>query len=127
MTGTAWATKWVPTLHAASVGEGKAQSVPSAPTGPTAACTSASAQTVKVSWTAVTRATSYTVYDATTSATGTYSSLATGVTTTSWTSGTLAAANYWFEVAAYIGTDWIGTKSAATAESTISSSGCVQP
>ena len=127
MTGTAWATKWVPTLHAASRGEGKAQSVPSAPTGPTAACTSSSAQTVKVSWTAVTRATSYTVYDATTSATGTYSSLATGVTTTSWTSGTLAAANYWFEVAAYTGTNWIGTKSAATAESTISSSGCVQP
>ena len=127
MTGTAWATKWVPTLHAASAGEGKAQSVPSAPSGPTAACTSSSAKTVKVSWTAVTRATSYTVYDATTSATGTYSSAATGVTTTSWTSGTLTAANYWFEVAAYTGANWIGTKSAATAESTISSSGCVQP
>ena len=53
--------------------------------------------------------------------------LATGVSTPSWTSGTLTAANYWFEVAAYTGTNWIGTKSVATAESTISSSGCVQP
>jgi hypothetical protein len=75
----------------------------------------------------VTRATTYTVYDTTTSATGSYSSVATGVATTSWTSGTLSAATYWFEVAAYTGTNWIGTKSTATAESTISSSGCVQP
>jgi cellulose 1,4-beta-cellobiosidase len=127
MTGTAWATNWVPTLHSTSAGEAKAQGVPTAPTGTTAACTSSSAKTVKVSWTAVTRATTYTVYDTTTSATGTYSSVATGVTTTSWTSGTLSAANYWFEVAAYTGTNWIGTTSTATAESTISSSGCVQP
>jgi cellulose 1,4-beta-cellobiosidase len=127
MTGTAWATNWVPTLHASSAGQAQARGVPAAPTGATAACTSSSAKTVKVSWTAVTRATSYTMYDTTTSASGTYTSAATGVTTTSWTSGTLSAANYWFEVAAYAGTNWIGTKSTATAESTISSSGCVQP
>jgi hypothetical protein len=127
MTGTAWASNWVPTLHASSAGQAQARGVPAAPTGATAACTSSSAKTVKVSWTAVTRATTYTVYDTTTSATGTYSPVATGVTTTSWTSGTLSAANYWFEVAAYTGTNWIGTKSTATAESTISSSGCVQP
>jgi len=127
MTGTAWATNWVPTLHPTSAGEARGQSVPAAPTGATAACTSSSAKTVKVSWTTVTRATSYTVYDTATSATGTYSSVATGVTSTSWTSGTLSAANYWFEVTAYTGTNWIGAKSTSTAESTISSSGCVQP
>jgi hypothetical protein len=127
MTGTAWATNWVPTLHASSAGQAQARGVPAAPTGSTAACTSSSAKTVKVSWAAVTRATSYTVYDTTTSATGTYSAVATGVTGTSWTSGTLSAANYWFEVAASTGTNWLGAKSAATAESTISASGCVQP
>jgi hypothetical protein len=127
MTGTGWATKWVPTLHAGSAGESKAQGVPAAPTGTTAACTSASAETIKVTWTAVNRATTYAIYDATTSASGTYSAVATGVTATTWTSATLSAANYWFEVVAYTGTKWIGTKSVATAESTISSSGCVQP
>jgi hypothetical protein len=127
MTGTAWATNWVPTLHATSAGEAKAQALPTAPGGPAAACTSSSAKTVKISWTAVTKATSYAVYDSTTTVTGTYTSLVTGVTTASWTSGTLSAANYWFEVVAYIGTNWSGTKSAATGESTISSSGCVQP
>ncbi len=125
--GTAWATNWVVTLHSASAGAAKAQAAPGAPASPTAACTSSTAKTVKVSWSAVAKATTYTVYDATTSASGTYVSLASGVTTTSYTTATLSAANYWFEVAAYIGTNWIGTKSAATAESTISSSGCVQP
>jgi hypothetical protein len=125
--GTAWATNWKPTLKAGSAGEARAQGAPPAPTGGTAACTSSTAQTAKVSWAAVTRANNYTVYEATTSATGTYTSVAIGITTTSWTSGTLIAANYWFEVAAYVGTNWLGTKSSATGESTISSSGCVQP
>ena len=125
--GTAWATNWVVALHTASAGAAKAQAAPAAPASPAAACTSSSAKTVKVSWSAVTKATTYTVYDATTSATGTYTSLASGITTTSYTTATLSAANYWFEVAAYIGTNWVGTKSTATTESTISSSGCVQP
>jgi hypothetical protein len=30
-------------------------------------------------------------------------------------------------VAALVGSNWVGTKSAATTESTISSSGCLQP
>ena len=53
--------------------------------------------------------------------------MATGLTTTSSTSATLTAANYWFEVATSIGTNWIGTKWVATAEATISSSRCIQP
>jgi hypothetical protein len=127
LSGTAWATNWQPALHASSSGQSEAQGVPAAPSGASAACTSPSAKTIKVSWSAVSRATTYTVYDATTSASGTYTSVATGVTTTSWTSGTLSSSNYWFEVAAYSGTHWVGSNSAATAESTISGSGCVQP
>jgi hypothetical protein len=125
--GTAWATNWVLALHTGSSGEPKAQGAPATPAGATAVCTSSSGKTIKVSWSTVTKATSYSVYEATTSASGTYSLVASGVSATSWTSGTLSAANYWFEVAAYVGTNWLGTKSSATAESTISSSGCVQP
>ena len=124
---TAWATNWKPTLKTGSAAEAEARAAPAAPSGTTAACTSSTAKTVKVSWTAVPLANTYTVYEATASATGTYTSVATGVTTTSWTSGTISAANYWFEVVAYVGTNWLGTKSPATGESTISSSGCVQP
>jgi cellulose 1,4-beta-cellobiosidase len=87
-------------------------------------------KTIKVSWTAVTHATTYTVYDSTTSATGTYSSVAAGVATTSWTSGTLSSGtNYWFEVTASVGSNWTTAKSSATAESTINSTSpyCSQP
>jgi hypothetical protein len=124
---TAWASSWQILLKAGSTGESRAQAVPAAPTGITAACTSSGARTVKVTWTAVAKATSYTVYDATTSATGVYSSTATGVTGASWTSATLTAGNYWFEVVAFTGTNWSSVKSTASAESTTSSSGCAQP
>ncbi len=127
LTGTAWGSNWLITLKSDGKGEAQAQGAPTAPTGVSAACTSSSAKTVKVSWSAVTKASSYTIYDATTSATGTYTSIASGMTTTSYISGTLSAANYWFKVAAYTGTNWVSAKSTATAESTISSSGCVQP
>ena len=131
-TGAAWAaTNWMVTLHTASSAEAHSQTVPSAPTGVTAACNApTSTKTIKVSWTAVAHATTYTVYDSTTSATGTYTSVATGVATTSWTSGTLTAGtHYWFEVTVSVGSNWTSTKSAATAESTINfiSPFCVQP
>jgi cellulose 1,4-beta-cellobiosidase len=131
-TGAAWAaTSWIVTLHTASSGEGHSQTVPSAPTGVTAACNApTTSKTIQVSWTAVTHATTYTVYDSTTSSTGTYSSIATGVTTTSWTSGTLTAGtNYWFEVTVSVGSNWASAKSTATGESTINSLSpfCVQP
>ncbi|HUE07556.1 MAG TPA: hypothetical protein VMP41_09020 [Acidimicrobiales bacterium] len=131
-TGAAWATtNWMVTLHTASSAEAHSQTVPSAPTGVTATCNAPTlTKTIKVSWTAVTHATTYTVYDSTTSASGTYTSIATGVTTTSWTSGTLTAGtNYWFEVAVSVGSNWLSTKSSATAESTINSFSlfCVQP
>jgi cellulose 1,4-beta-cellobiosidase len=131
-TGAAWAaTNWLVTLHVSSSGEGHAQTVPAAPTGVTAACAApTTAKTIKVSWTAVSHATTYTVYDSTTSATGTYTSIATGVATTSWTSGTLTAGtNYWFEVTVSVGSNWTSAKSSASTESTINSVSpfCVQP
>ncbi len=102
-----------------------------APSGAAAACAApTTSKTIKVSWNAVTHATSYPVYDSTTSATGTYSLVASGVSTTSWTSGTLTAGtNYWFEVVTVIGSNWVSAKSSATAESTINSLSpfCVQP
>jgi hypothetical protein len=90
---------------------------------------SSTLQEVKVTWSAVTHATSYTIYDSTTSSSSGYASEATGQTGTSWTSGTLTAANYWFEVAAYVGTKWVSVNSAATGETTIKTSGtkCTQP
>lgn len=130
--GVAWAaTSWLVTLHTGSSGETHSQVLPSAPTGATAACSApTTAKTIKVSWTAVSHATTYSVYDSTTSATGTYSLLAGGVSATSWTSGTLTAGtHYWFEVSAAIGSNWSSAKSSATAESTINSSNpfCTQP
>jgi hypothetical protein len=96
-----------------------------------AACAAPStAKTIKVTWSAVTHATVYAIWQSTTTATGTYSSVATGVSGTSWTSCTLTAAtNYWYEVVADVGTNWAGPKSSASGESTINASNpfCVQP
>ena len=130
--GAAWAaTSWLVPVQASSSAEGQSQAIPSAPIGPTAACAApTTAKTIQVSWSAVTHATNYTVYDATTSATGTYSVAASGVTGTSWTSGTLHNnTNYWFEVTASVGSNWTSAGSSATAESTISNTSpfCKQP
>jgi hypothetical protein len=125
------AGNWVVHLAASSKGEAHAQTLPSAPTGVSAACAApTTSETIKVSWTAVTHATTYSVYDSTTTATGTYTLVASGVATTSWTSGTLVAGtHYWFEVTVTVGTNWTSSKSAATVQSTINSSNpfCTQP
>jgi hypothetical protein len=125
------ASNWLVHSAAVSAGEGHAQALPAAPAGVTAACAApTTAKTIKVSWSAVTHATAYAVYDSTTSATGTYSLVASGVTTTSWTSSALTSTtNYWFEVATNVGSNWTSAKSSATAESTINGSNpfCVQP
>jgi hypothetical protein len=108
VSGTAWAaTKWVTHIASTSSANAHANSLPAAPSGPSAACAApTTAKTVKVSWGAVTHATSYSVYEATTSAGGTYTLAASGIATTSWTSGSLTAStNYWFEVVALIGTN----------------------
>ena len=127
MTGTAWATNWVPTLHSSSAGEAKAQERPRGPHGVHGRmhefeCEDRQGQLERRDpGHDLHRVRHHDVRH------GDLQLHRDRVTTTSWTSGTLSAANYWFEVAAYTGTNWIGTKSTATAESTISSSGCVQP
>ncbi len=104
----------------------------SPPTGVTATCTSSTGYTINVSWTASAHATSYTIYQAksTTTTPGTYSSAKSGATGTSWPTGTLTTGyNYWYEVAAVYSTKWTSAKSAATGETTISSTNpeCQQP
>jgi hypothetical protein len=126
----AGATSWIVVLHTNSAGEGHAQALPAAPASPAAACAApTTAKTIKVTWTAVTHATAYSVYDSTTSATGTYTLVAGGIATNSYTTAALATGNYWFEVTASVGTNWAGAKSSATGESTINSANpfCVQP
>ena len=116
--GTADAT-WGVALATGSAGQALAGSGPSTPTGVTATCTSPIGSTIKVTWNAVARATSYTVWQSTTSATTGYTLAASGIATTSWTSGSLATGNYWFEASAFTGTNWTSTNSAATAQRTI--------
>jgi hypothetical protein len=125
------ASNWVVHVAAGSKGESQASVLPAAPTGIAATCAApTTSKTIKVTWNAVTHATSHSIYDSTTSAGGTYSLVASGVVTTSWTSGTLTSGtNYWFEVVAVVGSNWASVKSSASAESTINSSNpfCVQP
>jgi hypothetical protein len=99
--------------------------MPAAPASPAATCTTpTSARTVKVSWTAVTHATTYAVWESTTTAGGTYTQVMSGVTTTSWTTGVLGTGHYFFEVVANVGTNWASAKSAATAQRTLTSTAC---
>jgi hypothetical protein len=121
---SAGATPWVVGLTGTRTGEAQAAAAPPAPTGVVAACISSSGATIKVTWTAVTHASSYTIWQSTTSATSGFSVVATGVTSTSWTSGTLAKTSYWFQVSAFIGSNWTSANSTASAKRTITNSGC---
>jgi hypothetical protein len=115
----AFAATWTTGLASGSSGESQGQAAPAAPANPTATCTSGLSNTVNLTWSAVTHATTYTVYDSTTSASTGYAVLTSGVTTTSYTTGALSSASYWFEIAAYVGTNWVSANSAATAKRTI--------
>jgi hypothetical protein len=127
-TGIAVATSWVVGFSGGK-GHGQSQSQPPAPTGtPTAVCVSSTTQTVKITWTAVTHATSYTIYDSTTGSGGTYNTLATGITTNPYTTASLAAGTYYFKVAAVVGSTpgWTGLKSTNTTPGrVIATSSCV--
>lgn len=102
-------------LKSGSKGQGHSQTQPPAPTGtPTAVCVSSSTPTVRITWTAVTHATTYTVYDSTTGSSGTYNSLATGVTTNPYTTASLGAGTYYVKVAAVVGSGWTGIQSSNT-------------
>ena len=121
------ASNWALALAAGSKGEAQATTGPSAPANVSDACVSPTSKLITVTWNAVADASTYTVLKSTTTTTGSYNSTATGVTTTSWTSGTLTSGNDWFKVEAYVGTKWLSAQSAATGETTISTSGCIQP
>jgi hypothetical protein len=115
-TGLAAASTWTAGLTASNSGESHTQAVPSAPTGISAVCAATRGE-VTVTWDTTAHAASYTLYDSTTSATGTYSSLATGIATTSYTTGVLTSGkNYWFEVVVYLGTQWASAKSTVSHE-----------
>ena len=123
------ASTWLPHLVAGSSGHAHSATLPVANV-PAASCPApTTSKTIKVSWSAVTHATSYSVYESTTSATAGYTLAVTGITTTSWTSGTLAAATHWFEIVVVSGTNWTSANSTATSQATIHNSGtrCTMP
>jgi hypothetical protein len=122
----AGASHWSILVKASNNGESLAQAAPLAPTGVSDSCVSSIQKLVTVFWSSVPEASSYTIYKATT-VSGSYTSTASGVTGTSWTSGTLTTGNVYFKVAAYVGTKWVSAQSAASPEATINSTGCIQP
>lgn len=113
------ASGWTTQVGSGSSGLSRARSLPSPPSTVTAACAAPTvARTVTVTWTAVPNAASYTVYQSKTSATAGYSTAATGIVGTSWTSGNLTAATYWFKVSALVGTKWVSANSSASNQAT---------
>ena len=119
ISGAAAASTWPVSISGSNGGESHSSGLPSAPSAPSVACTSGLSDTVKVSWDTVATASTYDVHDATSAAGGPYSLAASGVTTTSWTSGALASGNYWFEVTAFEGTNWQSPDSSVTSEVSI--------
>jgi hypothetical protein len=94
------------------------------PTGLSTVCgTGPNKDKVTVSWAAAPQATSYSILQSSTSATTGYSTVATGVAATTWTSPSLANGSYWFEVVTVTG-NWSSAGSTATAQRTITSSAC---
>jgi hypothetical protein len=115
---------WTIGVDGTPKGEATADAAPPAPTGVVAVCTSSSGATVKITWTAVGHASTYTIWESTTSATSGFSAVATGVSGTSWTTGTLASGKYWFEVSARVGANWASPNSTASAKRTVTGAGC---
>lgn len=112
------ASNWSPPLDPGSAAQ--AQSVPiTAPTNVTASCTAPLTQkTVTVTWSGVSHA-KYNLLQAT-SPTGAYSTVATNISTLSWTSGALSyGSTYYYKVVAFISGTWQSGPSVATAGRTI--------
>ena len=109
-------SNWTPGLTAPSSGEARGQPLPGAPSV-TATCSGLIGNIV-INWTAISPVTSYTVYQSSTSASGPYSVIKSGLTTTTYTQTGLLG-SYWFEVSAILGSNWVGPLSAPTAQRTI--------
>jgi len=122
---------WVVTLAALSHGEAASKGLPGAPAG-SGLWTDPTVKARTGTFSSVALATSYDIYESVsaTSTPGPYTLLAPAAISSPWTSPTLTAGdNYWFKVAAVIGTKWVGAQSAATQESTIAAVNpkCVNP
>lgn len=122
MTGVARASTWATTVQASSSGQAQTQSVPGAPSSVALTCLSSSLKQAKLTWNAVSRATSYSIYRSATSSSIGFTLTASGVATTTWTSSSLSSGRYWFRVAAVIGTNWQGSTTTASGSVVISSS-----
>jgi len=121
--GPATASTWTVGVTGGGNASSASDAAPDAPSSVISTCVSSSSNTVRISWSTVQHATAYSVYQATSSATGTYTVVKTGVTSTSWTTGSLGKGSYWFKVAAVVGANWSGPQSAATAQRVISPNG----
>jgi hypothetical protein len=111
------ASTWTVPLASASHGQGQAYALPPAPTA-SAACSGVVLGSIIVTWTAVSPpGTTYTIYRSTNS--GSFNSIATGVTGTTYTASGLGLASYAFKVQGVAGANWVGAISAATATHSI--------
>jgi hypothetical protein len=115
-------TKWTVALKSGSRGEAASLTAAPPPTGVAAACVSTTGYTIRVTWIAPAHASTYNVLVSTTSASSGFSTApsGTGLTTTTFTSASLGAANYWYEVAAVDGSSWTSSDAVANSETTIS-------
>ncbi len=116
------ATKWSVTMKAG--GSGEARSSFPAPTGVTGTCVAATEKDITVTWTALAHATSYTVYDSTTSSSSGFAVIVSTVSGLTWTSGSLGADTYWFQVTAHVA-NWTTADSASSSPRVITNGpGC---
>jgi hypothetical protein len=124
-------TNWSVALRSGSRGEAASLTAAPPPTGVTAACVSTWGYTIKVSWIASAHASTYNVLVSMTSASSGFGAApsGTGLKTTTFTSATLGAGNYWYEVAAVDGSSWTSSDVVANLETTISTTTphCKQP
>ena len=124
-TRIASASNWLNHLAAASKGQARAQTVPTAPTGMTASCPVPTTAVIKLAWTAVKHATTYSVYQSTTSATSGFVEVKAGLTTPTWTTAILSAAMYWYKATVIFGNNWASLQSTVANRATIHTTGTI--
>ena len=118
------ASAW-PVSVTTATGAAQSQGPPAAPANPAALCLSALSSRIVITWSSVAFGTTYAIYASTTSSSSGYSSLATGIAATTYTTAALPTATYWFKITASTGTKWEGPMSGATSQRTIVAVTCV--
>jgi cellulose 1,4-beta-cellobiosidase len=123
ISGSAYASNWSVSSAANSHGLSEASAAPATSSSVTASCESTHGPAA-LSWSAVSKATTYVVFQSTSSSSGPYTQIASGITSTAYQTGSLSSStNYWYEVEAQIGTYWVSAKSAASTEIQMNSNG----